>query len=136
MRTVKIHPVRLNRWRNYWLKWPRQKQILASVLLWASRADAVRIEFNPDKNRDLVYRDESGEVISTELGPEPPEVAEWLHDYLHEIASDESWFGWKRPVKIVKLPTSIKFSIPDIEQKKTWRWLMEIDARTVTFTAK
>ncbi len=135
MRTLKLHPVRLNRWRNHLFYWPRQKQILASVLLWASRADAARIEFNPNRNRNLVYTNEHGVEISTEIGPEPPEVADWLLEYLHEIASDESWLGWKRPIRLVELPTSIKISVSDVELNKTWPWLMQIDARTATFTA-
>ena len=96
MRNITLHPARVNEWRNCWLRWPRSKQALASVLLWASRADATRITFDPNRDSPLVYSNASLDCIETEVPAPPDQVAQTLLQYLRDIATGDRFFGMLR----------------------------------------
>ena len=135
MRKIILHPVRTNKWRNHWFKWPRSKQALASVLLWASRAEADRITFDPHRFITLIYSNQTCQHIKTEVPPPPYDLVESFLPYLRDIAAGDELFGLIRKevsIHCVK-PLSVVISVPDVELKTTYRWLMKVDQSSALF---
>ena len=135
MKRIKLHPVRTNEWRNHWLKWPRSKQVAASMLLWASRAHATQIIFDPTKDQTLVYSNATDDNIVTEL-PEPPQdVAETYLGFLQDLAAGGSWLGLFRPnVKFVSgSDVNVRIVVPDIETGESYNWVMSVGDKLATF---
>ena len=92
MRSTTLHPVHKNEWRNQWLAWPRSKQVLASMLLWASRADATRITFDPNRTYPLIYSNPTNSSIESDLPTPPENVVDNFIDYLRDIAAGGTMF--------------------------------------------
>ena len=137
MRQITLHPVRTNEWRNYWLKWPRSKQVLATMLLWASRAQATHIRFDPDAETPLVYLDSSRNRVESELPPPPDEVVETFLEYLRDVAAGDRWFGMLRSATQVGKhePLSLSIIVPDIEIAATHRWTMTVGQCSASFAS-
>jgi hypothetical protein len=137
MRELTIHPVRTNEWKNHWLRWPRRKQVLASMLLWASRAGATTITFDPKLQPPLVYSNEKSDSITTELGPPPEHVSARLLQYFYDIANDKRLFGVLPP--IVNLTnqneTILNIKIPDIETSEVQQWIMTLAEQSAVFVS-
>lgn len=135
MRKITLHPVRTNEWRNHWLKWPRSKQVLATMLLWATRANATRINFDPERASLLVYSNKTRTSIETELPPPPADVVESFLPYLRDIAVGCELFGMirKAAVDCSSDQCSVIIDVPDIETSQTYRWLMTVGESSATF---
>jgi len=137
MREVTIHPVRTNEWMNHWLRWPRRKQVLATMLLWASRAGATTITFDPRLRPPLVYSNEKNDSITTELGPPPEPVSDGLLQYFYDIANDKRLFGVLHPIVNLKNQneTMLTINIPDIETSEVHQWIMTLAEQTAVFVS-
>ena len=128
MRKITLHPVRTNEWRNHWLKWPRSKQVLATMLLWATRANATRITFDPERVSPIVYSNQTCPSIETELPPPPADVVESFLPYLRDIAVGCELFGLIRKAAVGCSSDGYSeiIDVPDIETSRTYRWLMTV----------
>lgn len=137
MKQITLHPVRTNEWRNYWLRWPRSKQVLATMLLWASRAGANRITFDPSRAQPLVYSNDDLSDIESELPPPPEDVVSSFLVYLHRIANDNHWFGLVRPrEQVFDCNSSVLIRVPDSETGAAYNWSVEVYATSATFKLK
>ncbi len=137
MKHIKLHPVRTNEWRNHWFEWPRSKQVVASMLLWASRAHATQIVFDPSLEIPLTYSNAVDDQIETELPAPPEEVVETFLTYLQAIATDDSRFGLVRTKKEFDTDSELEVAIavPDIELHVTHNWVMRVGGTSATFTS-
>ena len=137
MRQITLHPVRTKEWRNHWLKWPRSKQVLATMLLWASRANATKIAFDPQCDTPLIYLDLSRNPVESELPPPPENVVESFLEYLHDITAGDRWFGMLRSNKQANEHESVPIAIhvPDIENNATYRWVMTVGQSSAIFNS-
>lgn len=137
MKHIKLHPVRTNKWRNHWFEWPRSKQVVASMLLWASRAQATQIVFDPSLEIPLTYSNAVDDQIETELPAPPDEVVEKFLIYLQAIATDDSWFGLVRAKREFDTDSELEVAIavPDIELHVTHNWVMRVGGTSATFTS-
>jgi len=137
MKRIKLHPIRIKEWQNQWLKWPRNKQLIASVLLWASRADATRIVFDQSENVPLAYSNAVQDQIETEIPAPPDEVVETFLSYLQAIAIDDRRFGLVRPERALETGSELEVAIavPDTELRKTYHWVMRVGENSATFTS-
>lgn len=52
-------------------RWRYRRNVLGSILLWANRAGAVRIEFREDEPTPFRYYDSTGKELETEMGQPP-----------------------------------------------------------------
>lgn len=59
-------------------RWRYRRHVLGSILLWANRAGAVRIEFNEDSPTPFCYFTSAGTEIETEMGQPPDDVRDDL----------------------------------------------------------
>lgn len=135
MRRITLHPVRTNKWRNHWLKWPRSKQVLATILLWASRANATQITFDPNRNSPLIYSNQTCLSIETEVPSPPADVVESFLPYLRDIAAGCELFGLirKKADALCENQHSVIVNVPDFETNQTYRWLMTINQSSAIF---
>ena len=135
MRQITLHPVRTNEYRNHWLKWPRSKQVLGTMLLWASRADATQITFEPSRTNPLIYSNQECHSIETELPPPPTDVVESFLPYLRDIAAGCELFGLirKEAHACPDDALSVIVNVPDIETSKTYRWAMTVGQYSAMF---
>lgn len=82
MRTIRLYALREDDDSNYKIEWKLHTQFLGSVLLWAFRAGATRIEYMPDRGDPFVYFNADGNPVISEF-PQPPDglrdgMIQWL----------------------------------------------------------
>ena len=138
MDTIKLHPVRTNEYRNQWLKWPRSKQVLASMLLWATRANATLITFDPAREKALVYSNPENDDIETELPHPPQDVVESYLGYLRDIASEQGRIRmFRKPAEPENTEdVAVRIQVPDIETEETYFWIMTVGEFSARFESE
>ena len=108
--------------------------MLASVLLWASRADATRITFDPNRDSPLVYSNASLDCIETEVPAPPDQVAQTFLQYLRDIATGDRFFGMLRSgAKFDGDSVTVVINVPDVETPTVHRWILTVNEFTATF---
>jgi len=144
MKKVRLYAVRENEESNAPKGWRRRKQVVGSILLWAYRANATRVEFHPDWDRPFAYFDANGARVESEL-PQPPEdVRRRLSDRMFVDTIDGH--PCTRPIKrlirqVLNRVPNARLTVPDADHEVESQWtirvcpkatILELD-RTVSF---
>jgi hypothetical protein len=117
-------------------RWRYRRNVLGSILLWAKRAGAVRIEFNEDCPTPFSYFTSAGTEIETEMGQPPDDVRDDLFRtlILSTIIRSSPWRMLKQllfPSEFVKL--NAVFVTSDWEFGDS-TWAMEAEGTRATFS--
>ncbi len=116
-------------------RWRYRRNVLGSILLWANRADAVKIEFNEDSPTPFRYFTSAGTEIETEMGQPPDNVRNDLFRtlILSTIKRSSPW----RMLKQILFPSvfdklSATFVASDREYGDS-AWAMQAEGTRATF---
>jgi hypothetical protein len=96
LRTIRLLAVREAERDNFTIQWRRREQIVGSVLLWAARANANLIRFNPDADAKLEYFDQGNHRVESELGQPPKEFTSEFAPLIRDVIDGNPWC---RPVR-------------------------------------
>lgn len=136
MATIRLHALREDDQHNYETDWRYRTQFLGSILLWAYRAGATHIEYNPDASDPFVYTDALGMKVESEF-PQPPDG---LRDGMIESLFIDTIDGHPiaRPIRRFVRRWSGKqasgqLTAPDSDNKIESKWTITAGARSASF---
>ena len=75
---IHLTPVTDRHMKSGYPQWRFRRNALGSILLWANRAGAVKIEFSEDSPSPFTYFDSAGREVETEMGQPPENVRDDL----------------------------------------------------------
>ena len=136
MKTVRLYAVREDDESNYKTGWRRRTQIVGTILLWAFRAGASRVEFDVGGDCPFSYFDNSGTPINSEL-PQPPEmIRQQLTNRLFVDTIDGH--PLMRPIKrllrfIFGREPSAKLLVPDSDREVESQWMVRVKPAVTVF---
>ena len=112
--------------------------MLASMLLWATRANATLITFDPAREKALVYSNPENDDIETELPHPPQDVVESYLGYLRDIASEQGRLRmFRKPAEPeMTEDVAVRIQVPDIETEETYFWIMTVGEFSARFESE
>ncbi|MEZ6043630.1 MAG: hypothetical protein R3C20_24295 [Planctomycetaceae bacterium] len=132
---INLTPVTDQHMKPDYPRWRYRRNVLGSILLWANRANAVKIEFNEDSPTPFRYFTSAGTEVETEMGQPPDNVRKDLFRtlILSTIKRSSPWRMLKQilfPSVFDKLSATFVASDPEFGDST---WTMESDGTCATF---
>lgn len=134
MRTLRLAPVR-GTTRSH-RQWRYRMQVLGTVLIWAHRANATKVDFCSERSEPFRYFDRASNEVDSEFVQPPEELRSELSDVLFLNAIDGHplvrplrrslrWsFGWY---------TTALLRVPGLDNRFESEWMMVVDGKNAKF---
>lgn len=124
-----------HRW-NYRTAWRVRSQYVGSILLWAHRAGAAFVEYQPDRTEPLQYRDAHGNSVASEFAQPPAPLREKIIPsfFLDTLDGHPLLRPIRRAMRrIFQRQAKGTFSVPDDENQIESTWLMIVHPNSASF---
>lgn len=136
MFTTRLYAVREDRDANFATPWRFHTQFVGSVLLWAFRAGATKIDYQPDRAVPFQYTDDQNHSVSSEFEQPPTQIRDWIIQSLFINTMDGH--PMLRPIRrflrrCLGTPMRCALSVPDDEKQVESFWLMTVEQQSATF---